>query len=113
VSKFKVIITLIFCFVVYKGYVAFTEFEIGVSDRVAKIEELSDFEKQDEVIALMMYLGDPPELIEHLLVLNKSKCLEMKQIAEETSFAYYECAKVDAIIKGSKIIKINSELEVL
>ena len=112
-SKFKVIITLIFCFVVYKGYVAFTEFEIGVSDRVAKIEELSDFEKQDEVIALMMYLGDPPELIEHLLVLNKSKCLEMKQIAEETSFAYYECAKVDAIVKGNKIIKINRELEVL
>ena len=37
----------------------------------------------------------------------------MKLIAEETSFAYYECAKVDAIVKGNKIIKINRELEVL
>ena len=112
-SKFKVIIVLILCFVVYKGYVAFTEFEIGVSDKVAKIEELADFEKQDDVLALMMYLGDPPELIEHLLVSSKLKCLEMKLIAEETSFAYYECAKVDAIVKGNKIIKINRELEVL
>ena len=109
----QTIIVLILFFVLYKGYVAFTEFEIGVSDRVAKIEEQADFEKQDDVIALMMYLGDPPELIEHLLVSNKSKCLEMKLIAEETSFAYYECAKVDAIVKGNKIIKINRELEVL
>ena len=31
----------------------------------------------------------------------------MKEIAEETSFAYYECALVDAIIKGDKIISIN------
>ena len=112
-SKLKVVIVLILIFVLYKGYVAFTEFEIGVSDRVAKIEEQADFEKQDDVIALMMYLGDPPELIEHLLVSNKSKCLEMKLFAEETSFAYYECAKVDATIKGDKIIKINEELEVL
>ena len=112
-SKLKVIIVLILFFVLYKGYVAFTEFEIGVSDRVAKIEEQADFEKQDDVIALMMYLGDPPELIEHLLVSNKSKCLEMKLIAEETSFAYYECAVVDANIRGGKIISINEELKVL
>ena len=91
----------------------FTDFEIGVSDRVAKLEEAADIEKQGEVIALMMYLGDPPELNEHLLVKNESKCLDMKQIAEETSFAYYECAVVDANIKGGKIISINEELKVL
>ena len=39
-----------------------------------------------------MYLGDPPELKEHLYTESKSKCLELKQIAEESSFAYYECA---------------------
>ena len=100
-------------FGLYKGYVAFTEFEIGVSDRVAEIEANADIERQGEVIALMMYLGDPPELNEHLLVKNKSKCLEMKQIAEETSFAYYECAVVDANLKGGKIISINAELEIL
>ena len=112
-SKIKIISYLILGFVVYKGYEAFTEFEIGVYDRVAKLEEAVDFERQGEVIALMMYLGDPPQLNEHLLVKNKSKCLEMKQIAEETSFAYYECAIVDANLKGGKITSINEELEVL
>ena len=112
-SKIKIVFFLILGFVFYKGYVAFTNFEIGVSDRVAILEEAADIEKQGEVIALMMYLGDPPELNEHLLVKNESKCLDMKQIAEETSFAYYECAVVDANIKGGKIISINEELKVL
>ena len=112
-SKLKYVVILLICYGLYKGYVAFTEFEIGVSDRVAKLEEAADIEKQGEVIALMMYLGDPPELNEHLLVKNESKCLDMKQIAEETSFAYYECAVVDANIIGGKIISINEELKVL
>ena len=112
-SKIKYVVILLICYGLYKGYVAFTEFEIGVSDRVAKLEEAADIEKQGEVIALMMYLGDPPELNEHLLVKNESKCLDMKQIAEETSFAYYECAIVDANLKGGKITSINQELKVL
>ena len=112
-SKIKYMVILLIFYGLYKGYVAFTEFEIGVSDRVAKIEEAAEIEKQGEVIALMMYLGDPPELNEHLLVKNESKCLDMKQIAEETSFAYYECAVVDANIRGGKIISINEELKVL
>ena len=112
-SKIKYVVILLICYGLYKGYVAFTDFEIGVSDRVAKLEEAADIEKQGEVIALMMYLGDPPELNEHLLVKNESKCLDMKQIAEETSFAYYECAVVDANIIGGKIISINEELKVL
>ena len=112
-SKIKIVLVFLLCFGLYKGYVAFTEFEIGVSDRVAEIEANADLERQGEVIALMMYLGDPPELNEHLLVKNKSKCLEMKQIAEETSFAYYECAVVDANLKGGKITSINEELEIL
>ena len=112
-SKFKVVIVLLIFFGLYKGYVAFSEFELGVSNRVAEIEEKAEIERQGEVIALMMYLGDPPQLNEHLLVKNKSKCLEMKQIAEETSFAYYECAVVDVNLIGGKIISINNELEVL
>ena len=112
-SKVKFVLILLIVYGLYKGYEAFTEFEIGVSDRVAVLEEGADFERQGEVIALMMYLGNPPRLNEHLLVKSKSKCLEMKQIAEETSFAYYECAVVDANIRGGKIISINQELEVL
>jgi len=111
-SKIKIVLVFLLCFGLYKGYVAFSEFEIGVSDRVAELEANVDIERQGEVIALMMYLGDPPELNEHLLVINKSKCLEMKQIAEETSFAYYECAIVDANLKGGKIISVNEELEI-
>ena len=112
-SKIKIVLVFLLCFGLYKGYVAFSEFEIGVSDRVVELEKNVDIERQGEVIALMMYLGDPPKLNEHLLVKNESKCLEMKQIAEETSFAYYECAVVDANLKGGKIISINEELEVL
>ena len=104
---------LILAFVAYKGFVAFKDFEIGVDNRVAEIEEKAGFEREGEVIGLMMYLGNPPRLNEHLLVENKSKCLDMKQIAEETSFAYYECAVVDANVRGGKIISINEELEVI
>ena len=109
----KIIFITILGFVIYKGYVAFTEFEIGVGDRVAILEESAGVEREGEVIGLMMYLGDPPQLKEHLYTKNESKCLEMKQIAEETSFAYYECAIVDANIRGGKIISINEELKVL
>jgi len=112
-SKIKIVLVFLLCFGLYKGYVAFSEFEIGVSNRLAEVDWNEDIEKQGEVIALLMYLGDPLELKEHLLVEKRSKCLEMKQIAEETSFAYYECAVVDANLKGGKIISINAELEVL
>ena len=112
-NKIKIIFFVIIVFVIYKGVVAFKNFEIGVSDRVAEIEEQADFEKEDEVIGLMMYLGDPPELTEHLYTESRSKCLELKEIAEESSFAYYECAKVNAVLKGKKIVSILEEIEVI
>ena len=111
--KIKIIFLLIIIFVIYKGVVAFKNFEIGVSDRVAEIEELADFEKEGEVIGLMMYLGDPPELKEHLFTESRSKCLELKEVAEENSNAYYECARVNAVLKGKKIVSVIEELEVL
>ena len=112
-SKIKIIFFIIVAFVIYKGVVAFKNFEIGVSDKVAEIEELADFEKEGEVIGLMMYLGNPPELKEHLYTESRSKCLELKEIAEESSFAYYECAKINAVIKGKKIVSIIEEIEVI
>ena len=51
-SKIKYILILLIFYGLYKGYVAFTEFEIGVSDRVAKLEEAAEIEKKGEVIAL-------------------------------------------------------------
>ena len=60
-----------------------------------------------------MYLGNPPGLKEHLYTESSSKCLAMKEIAEQTSFAYYECARVNAVISGKKIVSIIEELEVI
>ena len=112
-SKIKFIFYLILVFIAYKGFFAFKEFEIGVDNRVAEIEEKADFQKEGEVIGLMMYLGDPPVLKEHLFTESSSKCLDMKQIAEETSIAYYECARVKAVLVGKKIVSIVEELEVI
>ena len=112
-SKIKIIFFIIIAFIIYKGVVAFKNFEIGVSNKVAEIEELADFEKEGEVIGLMMYLGDPPELKEHLFTESRSKCLKLKKIAEKNSFAYYECAKVNAVLKGNKIVSIIEEIEVI
>ena len=112
-SKIKIAFYLVLAFIIYKGFVAFQNFEIGVEDRVAQIEEKADFEKEGEVIALMMYLGNPLELKEHLFTKSKSKCLKLKQTAEENSSAYYECARVNAIIKGKKIVSIIKEIEII
>ena len=68
-SKIKIVFYLALVFIFYKGFVAFQNFEIGVDDRIADIEEKADFEKQGEVIGLMMYMGRPLKLTEHLLIL--------------------------------------------
>ena len=112
-SKIKIAFYLVLAFIIYKGFVAFQNFEIGVEDRVAQIEEKADFEKEGEVIALMMYLGNPLELEEHLFTKSRSKCLKLKQTAEENSSAYYECARVNAIIKGKKIVSIIKKIEII
>ena len=113
-SKIKIIVFIILFFIVYKAFVEVKDFELGIGEKVAQIEGIG-IEREDEVIGLMMYLGDLDDLVlvEHLLVKNRSKCLEMKEIAEETSNAYYECARINAIIKDGKIIKVIDELEVL
>jgi|TARA_Y100000748_G_scaffold217303_1_gene182434 hypothetical protein len=110
-GKIKIIFFIILVFVVYKGVVAFKNFEIGVGDRVAMLEEQAGFEKEGEVVGLIMYLDG--ELQEHLLTPSKSKCLKMKEIAEETSYADYECAVVLAVLQGNKILSIIEEIEVI
>jgi len=60
------------------------------------------------VIALIMYLGNPPELKEHLLMPSISECLKKKRIATRNSNADYKCMKVKAVVKDGKIISISS-----
>jgi hypothetical protein len=110
-GKIKIIFFIILAFVAYKGVVAFKNFEIGVGDRVAMIEEQAGFEKEEEVVGLIMYLDG--ELQEHLYAPSRSKCLKMKEIAEETSYAEYECAVVLAVLQGNKILEIIEEIEVI
>ena len=112
-SKIKILFVLIIIFVVYKGFVAIKNFEIGVENRVAKIGDIVGLERSKEVIALIMYIGEPLEINEHLLVSSEEKCLELKENAESNSNAYYECAVVDAIIVENKILEITKEIEVL
>ena len=113
-GKIKIIGFIILAFIIYKVFVTVKNFEAGLDKQVAEIENMG-FEKEDEVIGLMMYLGDEDnlELVEHLLVKNRSKCFEMREIAEETSNAYYECARVKAMVKDGKILSVVEELEVL
>ena len=43
------------------------------------------------VFALLMYLGDPPVLKEHLLMPTLSECLAKKRVAIRNSNADYAC----------------------
>ena len=89
------------------------DFDLAVTEKVQKIEEIAGIEKESTVIGLMMYIGYPLELKEHLLMSSKKKCLKKKEIAELNSFAFYECAEVNAVVKGGKIISIIEEIRVL
>jgi len=60
------------------------------------------------VIALLMYLSDPPVLKEHLLMPSLSECLKKKRIATRNSNAQYQCMKVKAVVKDGKIISISN-----
>jgi hypothetical protein len=60
------------------------------------------------VISLLMFLGEPPVLKEHLLMPSISKCLAKKRIATRNSNAEYRCMKVNAVVKDGKIISISS-----
>ena len=110
-GKIKIIFIIIIGFILYKAFIAIKNFNVGVGGRVAIIEEQAGYEKEGEVIGLMMYLDG--ELQEHLLTPSKSKCLKMKEIAEETSYADYECAVVLAVLQGNKILSIIEEIEVI
>ena len=63
------------------------------------------------VIALMMYLGNPPELKEHLLMPDYKTCLAKKRVATRSNGSdrlYYQCSKVKAVVQEGKIISISS-----
>ena len=63
------------------------------------------------VISLLMFLGEPPVLKEHLLMPSISECLKKKRIATRSNGSdrlYYQCNKVKAVVQDGKIISISS-----
>ena len=112
-GKIKIIFAIVIIYFVYKGFTAIMDFDLAVTEKVQKIEEIAGIEKESTVIGLMMYIGNPLELKEHLMMSSKKKCLKKKEIAELNSFAFYECAEVNAVVKGGKIISIIEEIRVL
>ena len=63
------------------------------------------------VISLLMFLGEPPVLKEHLLMPSISECLKKERIATRSNGSdrlYYQCSKVQAVVKDGKIISISS-----
>ena len=111
-GKIKIILAIVIIYFIYKGFTVIKDFDLAVTKKVQKIEEITDIEKESTVIGLMMYIGNPLELKEHLMMSSKSKCLENKEIAELTSSAYYECAEVNAVVKGGKIISVIEEIKI-
>ena len=112
-GKIKIIFAIVVIYFIYKGFTAIMDFDLAVTKKVQKIEEIADIEKESTVIGLMMYIGNPLELKEHLMMSSKKKCLKKKEIAELNSFAFYECAEVNAVVKDGKIISIIEEIRVL
>ena len=112
-GKIKIIFAIVVIYFIYKGFTAIMDFDLAVTEKVQKIEEIAGIEKESTVIGLMMYIGYPLELKEHLMMSSKKKCLKKKEIAELNSFAFYECAEVNAVVKGGKIISIIEEIRVL
>ena len=95
-SKIKIFFILVFIFILYKGSMAFKNFKSGAENRAVEIKVKSGMDVDGEVVALMMYIGNP---------------LDLKEKAKKNSSAFYKCSKVNAKIAGGKIVKIIEELE--
>ena len=67
------------------------------------IEKLKDKVREmvmEIVISLLMFLGEPSVLKEHLYIQDQrmATCLKMKRVAERSSNAKYQCTKVKATV---------------
>ncbi len=109
--KFFTVIVLM-C-LLYLGFSKVMDTSLLVEEKISKKLDIEDVEKETTVIGLMMYLGNPPVLKEHLLMYSSEDCLIKKDIAELTSSAIYKCLKVDAVVRNKKIVSIIKEIEVI
>ena len=79
-----------------------------LKEQIDMLKKKMNGHKMELVFALLMYLGDPPVLKEHLLMPSLSECMQRKRISmRSTNNAQFQCMKVNAVIKDGKIISIS------
>ncbi len=102
-------------YLVYLGLSKFMDTSLDVAKKITDIDNLDKIEEVNskEVIGLMMFLGNPPEMKEHLLMSNIDDCSFKKELAEMSSNAMYKCILVEAEVKDKKIVKIFKEIQIL
>ncbi len=88
---------------------------LEVVEKVNKTLEVDEVKKSNnkEVVGLMMFLGNPPKINEHLMMPSNEDCLIKKEIAEMTSPALYKCMVVEAEVKDNKILSIVKEIKII
>ena len=102
-------------YLVYLGFSSFMDDSLEVAEKVNKTHELDKVNKSNnkEVVGLIMFLGNPPKINEHLMMPSNEDCLIKKDIAEMTSSALYKCMLVEAEVKENKIVNIVKEIKII
>ena len=64
----KIIVVFALIYIVYIGLSKFMDTSVDVAKKATEIEDLENINraKSKEVVGLMMFLGNPPEMKEHL-----------------------------------------------
>ena len=111
----KIIGVFAIIYFVFLGFSSFMDDSLEVAEKVNKNLEINKVKKTNnkEVVGLMMYLGNPPKINEHLMMPSNEDCLIKKEIAEMTSSALYKCMLVEAEVKENKIVSIVKEIKII
>lgn len=115
--KYVKIISFFFAiiYLVYLGFTKFMDSSIEVAENVNKNLDIDKVEISNtkEVVGLMMFLGNPPKINEHLIMPSNEDCLIKKDIAEMISSALYKCMLVEAVVKDNKIVNLVKEIKIV
>ena len=111
----KIIGVFAVIYLVFLGFSSFMDDSLEVAEKVNKNLETDKVKKSNnkEVVGLMMFLGNPPKINEHLMMPSNEDCLIKKEIAEMTSSALYKCMLVEAEVKENKIVSIVKEIKII
>ena len=111
----KIIGFFVIIYLVYLGFSSFMDDSLEVAENINKTLEVDEVKKSNnkEVVGLMMFLGNPPKINEHLMMPSNEDCLIKKEIAEMTSSALYKCMVVEAVVMDNKIVSIVKEIKII